>query len=64
MSARPSVIGSPRPTIPALVWIFRNSQRGLTRNVSSLVMLKLLFGGDRGVVALLLCERISRRESA
>ena len=35
--ARPSTIGSPSPVMPALVWIFRNSQRGLTRKVSSFV---------------------------
>jgi hypothetical protein len=39
VSARPSTTGSPRPTMPALVWTFRNSQRGWTRNVSSLVTL-------------------------
>ena len=37
--ARPSTMGSPRPTRPASVCIFRNSQRGLTKNVSSLVIL-------------------------
>src|SRR5262249_53915802 len=37
--ARPSTIGSPRPTMPALVWTFRNSQRGRTRKVSSFVIL-------------------------
>src|SRR5947209_4682731 len=36
--ARPSRIGSPRPTRPSSVYIFRNSQRGLTKNVSSLVI--------------------------
>src|SRR5262249_53781888 len=38
VSARPSVIGSPSPTTPALVWTLRNSQRGLTRKVSSFVI--------------------------
>src|SRR5579862_689859 len=41
VNARPSRIGSPRPVIPALVWILRNNQRGLTRKVSSLVILRL-----------------------
>ena len=30
--------------MPALVWTFRNSQRGLTRKVSSLVILRLSLG--------------------
>src|SRR3982074_3550507 len=37
-------MGSPRPTIPTLVWIFRNLHRGFTRNVSSLVILSFSFG--------------------
>ncbi len=44
VSARPSTIGSPRPTIPASVWILRNSQRGLTRKVSSFVTVIFSFG--------------------
>ena len=39
VSARPSTTGSPSPTMPALVCTLRNSQRGWTRNVSSLVIL-------------------------
>ena len=46
-SARPSTIGSPRPTIPASVWTLRNSQRGLTRKVSSLVILIAILGKNR-----------------
>src|SRR5207244_536124 len=38
VSARPSTTGSPSPTIPAFVWTLRNSHRGLTRKVSSLVI--------------------------
>src|SRR5579875_1219545 len=38
--ARPSRIGSPNPVMPALVWIFKNNQRGLTRKVSSLVIFR------------------------
>src|SRR5712692_1917198 len=44
VSARPSVIGSPCPTMPALVCTLRNSQRGLTRVISSLVTFKLSLG--------------------
>ena len=36
--ARPSTIGSPQPTIPSSVCIFRNSQRGFTWKRSSLVI--------------------------
>src|ERR1022692_4300225 len=42
--ARPSVIGSPKPTIPAFVCTLRNNHRGFTRKVSSLVTLRLSFG--------------------
>src|SRR4029077_2944455 len=43
-------MGSPRPTMPALVWTFRNNHRGLTRNVSSFVTLS---GSLREIGALL-----------
>src|SRR5262245_50395822 len=38
VSARPSSMGSPRPTKPSSVWTLRKSQRGFTRKVSSLVI--------------------------
>jgi hypothetical protein len=33
--------------IPALVWTFKNNQRGFTRNVSSLVILMISFATGR-----------------
>src|SRR5262245_10276825 len=53
VSARPSVMGSPRPTTPALVWTLRNSQRGLTRKVSRRVILTLSFTAGRFWIAAL-----------
>src|SRR5690606_4550799 len=41
VSARPSTIGSPHPTIPSLVVIFRNSHRGGTLNNSSFSIINL-----------------------
>ena len=56
--ARPSVTGSPRPTMPASVWIFRKSQRGLTRKVSSFVIL-ILSLGEMGALRLISWARAS-----
>src|SRR5205814_927616 len=43
-------MGSPSPTMPALVWTLRNNQRGFTRNVSSFVIFRLSLG-EMGALA-------------